>query len=162
MGWEPFVLCARGERPPRPRAITLSEGLGDRLRTAAFAELQAVRAFGWALSRFDDLPPGLRDDYARLIQQEERHFALIMDRMAELGVNPAERPVWPAIWESVGKCDTGEQFCHYIANAEERGRQAGIQLCRALRDSDPKTAAIFQSIVDEEEEHVALVAAYYG
>jgi uncharacterized ferritin-like protein (DUF455 family) len=162
MSWEPFVLCAPGERPPRPRDIALAEGVGDRLRTAAFAELQAVRAFTWAASRFGDVPQGLREDWQRLIAEEERHFSLIMRRMDELGIDPAGRPVWPAIWESVSACESGKQFCLYITNAEERGRQAGLQLCRALRDSDPTTVAVFQSIVDDEQDHVALAARYFG
>ncbi|RLB64508.1 MAG: hypothetical protein DRI90_04415 [Deltaproteobacteria bacterium] len=162
VNWEPFDLCAPGQRPPRPRDIGRLEGLGDRLRTAAFAELQAVHAFTWAVSRFEDLPEGLGEDWRRQIPQEERHCALILERMAELGIEVGAVPVSPRIWESVRDCQTGKQFCLYIASAEERGRQAGIRLCRALQDTDPKTCAIFQSIVDDEEAHVALAATYYG
>ncbi len=160
--WKPFVLCTPGQRPARPRDIRLTEGLGDRLRTAAFAELQAVRAFSWAVDRFDDVPEGLADDWRRQIPQEQQHLAMILQRMAELGIEPAGRPVSPRVWESVRDCETGKQFCLYICSAEERGRLAGIQLCQALQETDPKTVAIFQSIVDDEEAHVALAATYYG
>ena len=162
MDWTPFKLCAPGQRPPRPRDLGLPEGLGDRLRTAAFAEMQAVHAFTWAVSRFDDVPEGLLDDWRRQIPQEEQHLALILQRMTELGLEPGARPVAPLIWESVRECATGKQFCLYIASAEERGRQAGMRLCQALQDTDPETVAIFQSIVDDERAHVALAATYYG
>jgi uncharacterized ferritin-like protein (DUF455 family) len=162
VNWEPFDLCAPGQDPPRPRDIRSLEGLGDRLRTAAFAERQAVHAFTWAASHFDELPAGLADDWRRQIPQEERHCALILERMAQLGIEVGAVPVSPRVWESVRDLETGKQFCLYIASAEERGRQAGIRLCRALKDSDPETVAIFQSIVDDEEAHVALAATYYG
>jgi uncharacterized ferritin-like protein (DUF455 family) len=162
MNWTPFVLCPPGQRPPRPRDLGQPEGLGDRLRTAAFAEMQAVHAFTWAASRFDDVPAGLLDDWRRQVPQEERHLALILERMAQLGLDPAAVPVSPRIWESVRECETGKKFCLYIASAEERGRQAGIRLCKALENTDPETAAIFQSIVDDELAHVALAATYYG
>ena len=162
MNWKPFVLCAPGQRPPRPRDIGLTEGLGDRLRTAAFAELQAVRAFTWAVSHFDDLPEGLGEDWRRQIPQEQQHYTLILERMAQLGIEVGAVPVAPLIWASVQECETGKQFCLYMASAEERGRQAGIRLCRALQDTDPDTVEIFQSIVADEEAHVALAATYFG
>lgn len=162
MDWTPFTICAPGERPPRPRAFRLSEGLGDRMRTAAFAELQAVRAFTWAVERFDDVPPGLLAAWRRQIPEEQQHMTLILDRMAELGVAVDEVPVAPRIWESIEDCTSGEQFCVYMASAEERGRRAGLLLIRALEGTDPETARVFQQIVDDERAHVALADTYFG
>lgn len=59
MDWSPFVVCADGEAPPRPRGINTPEGLGDRLRTAAFAERQARDAFLWAAAQFSSAPQKL-------------------------------------------------------------------------------------------------------
>jgi uncharacterized ferritin-like protein (DUF455 family) len=162
MSWEPFIVCAEGEEPPRPRPFRDPEGLGDRLRTAAFAELQAVRAFGWAAERFDDVPEELRQRWAELVADEQRHYDLIVGRMDALGVAIDGRPVSTALWRSLEGCDRGRDFCIYIASAEERGRQAGVALVKALEPSDPTTAAVFREIVEDEVEHIALADIYYG
>ncbi len=138
------------------------EGLGDRLRTAAFAEFQAIKAFGWAAERFDDVPEALRRSWAELVPVEEKHYQLIFERMAELGFDLQGRPVSLGLWRSLEACERGRDFCIYIASAEERGRQAGLRMIEALADRDPETSEIFQLIVDEEVDHVALADTFYG
>lgn len=161
MSWEPFLLCSEDEAPPKPRPFDTPEGLGDRMRTAAFAEFQAIRAFGWAAERFDDVPEGLRRRWAELVDDEGRHFEMIVERMEALGVALDGRPVSLALWRSLEGCQRGRDFCIYIASAEERGRQAGLALIKALATRDPATAAVFQQIVDDEVEHVALAETYF-
>ena len=160
--WEPFDVCADGEEPPRPRPFRSAEGLGDRLRTAAFAELQAQRAFRWAAARFDDVPEELKRRWSEIVDDEARHHDLIVGRMAELGVPIDARPVSLALWRSLESCETGRDFCLYIASAEERGRRAGLALVEALGQSDPETAEVFREIVEDEVEHIALAEVYFG
>lgn len=162
MNWDPFVVCAEGVEPPKPRPFRKLEGLGDRLRTAAFAEFQALRAFGWAAERFDDVPDELRRRWSEIVKDERRHYELIIGRMAELDIKVDERPVSLALWRSLMACDKGRDFCIYIANAEERGRQAGLMIVKALDSSDPRTAAIFREIVEDEVEHIALADRFFG
>jgi uncharacterized ferritin-like protein (DUF455 family) len=137
-------------------------GLGDRMRTAAFAELQAIAAFSWAADHFQDVPPTLRDDWAAQVADESRHYQMICLRMEELGFEITERPVSTALWESLKGCTSGQEFCVKIAAAEERGRQAGVRLARHLEKSDPDTAAIFREIAADEVAHVALASTYFG
>lgn len=161
MDFRPFILCPPGERPPKPRPMHIREGLGDRMRTAAFAELQAIAAFQWAAEKFKDVPEALRDDWKAQIKDESRHFNLIRRRMEELGLTLTDRPVSTALWESLQECTTGREFCIRIAAAEERGRQAGVRLVGFLEKSDPETAAVFRQIADDEVAHVALAATYF-
>lgn len=161
MNWEPFVVCDDDE-PPKPRSFRDPQGLGDRLRTAAFAEFQAIRAFSWAAKRFDDVPLELRRRWTELVDDERRHYDLIVGRMAELELDIKARPVSAALWRSLEACERGRDFCIYIASAEERGRQAGLLLIRALERSDPATADVFREIVEDEVEHVALADTYFG
>ena len=158
----PFHVCAPDERAPRPRGMATPEGLGDRMRTAAFAELQAIHAFGWAAGRFDDAPPGLREAWRAQIADERLHYSLIVERMGELGFDPGARPVSTALWGSLEVCDDARAFCIAIAAAEERGRLAGERLAAYLADRDPATAAVFRRIVDDETAHVALADTFYG
>ncbi|RLA07612.1 MAG: hypothetical protein DRQ59_14335 [Gammaproteobacteria bacterium] len=162
MDFSPFILCTAGTRPPAPRKIGTGEGLGDRMRTAAFAELQAIAAFTWAAGKFDDAPAGLRDDWLRQVPEEQKHYDLIVARMAELGFRLDERPVSGGLWDALSTCTSAREFCLRIADAEERGRRAGLRLAGYLAGKDPATAAVFREIADDEVSHVALADTYYG
>jgi len=162
MNYEPFIICGPGQRPAKPRPVDTRAGLADRMRTAAFAEKQAIFAFGWAAEKFQDVPQALRDDWVRLIPEEIKHYQLIVDRMEELGFSLDERPVSMRLWESLESCTTGQEFCQRIAGAEERGRQAGLLLVEYLADKDPVTAAVFEEIVTDEVAHVKLADTYFG
>ncbi len=131
------------------------------MRTAAFAELQAIVAFRWAVDQFPDAPPALRDKWTAQVADETRHYEMICRRMGELGFELTGQPVSTALWESLKVCTTDRDFCIRIASAEERGRLAGVRLVDYLGKSDPETTAIFQEIADDEVAHVALAATFF-
>jgi len=158
----PFKILPDGQKPPRPRGMNTPEGLADRMRTAAFAEKQAIHAFRWACGHFQDVPEALREAWIALIPEEEKHYRLIVERMAELGFALDERPVTLNLWRALEASETGRDFCIGIARAEERGRQAGLKLSEFLAESDPATAAVFREIVADEVAHVALAETFYG
>lgn len=162
MDTTPFLVCGPGERPPRPRPVGTPEGLGDRMRAAAFAEKQAVAAFTWAADHFTDAPAGLRAAWRAQVPEEQEHYGLIVARMAELGQDLDARPVSLGLWRALTACTTAEEFCILIAAAEERGRQAGLRTARALGGSDPATAAVFERIAADEVAHVALAETWFG
>jgi uncharacterized ferritin-like protein (DUF455 family) len=150
MDWSPFRLCPASERPPSPRSINTPQGVGDRLRTAAFAELQAREAFLWAAEKF-----GV-EEWRGLSAEEGKHLGWLLARMSQLAVDPAERPVSDGLWRSLTACASLRDFAGYMLTAEERGRDAEVSFSRSLAASDPVTAAIFRKIAEEEEEHLAL------
>lgn len=160
--WTPFVLVPDGGRAPSPRGASTPGGLGDRLRAAAFAELQAREAFAWAAERYEDAPARLRATWRSLSEAEDRHLGWLLGRMEELDIDPAGRPVSDALWRSLMSCSDAETFCRWIAEAEERGRQAGERVARSLAGRDPATAAIFSKISAEEVAHVAVAQRFFG
>lgn len=157
--WAPFSVVRDSKLPPR--AVTTLEGVGDRMRAAAFAELQAMIAFGWAAEHFTDAPLELRAKWRELVIDEERHYHAIMNRMKELNIDPAGRPVSDRLWVSLEACTSAHGFTHFITNSEERGRQAGLRFAKDIEKSDPTTANIFKTIAEEEVDHVALAQKYY-
>ncbi len=162
MDFAPFTVCESGTRPPKPRSLAVPEGLGDRMRSAAFAEYQAIAAFRWAAETFQDVPQELRDAWTALVPEEIKHYELIVERMNELGFSLSDRCVSTRLWESLNVCTSGQEFCIKIAGAEERGRLAGITLCKHLAEKDPQTVAVFQEIVDDEVAHVKLAYTFFG
>ena len=160
--WSPFFVLPDGKRAPTPRSASTPVGIGDRLRAAAFAEIQAREAFSWAGSRYPDAPPRLRAVWADLAAAEDRHLGWLLRRMEELDVDPAGRPVSAALWRSLTSCDDAETFCRWMADAEERGRQAGETIGAALADVDPTTARLFATIAREEVAHIAVASRFFG
>lgn len=168
--WEPFILLPRTERGPSPRAITSPEGVADRLRAAAFAELQAREAFDWAAEYFapgncpagiEPAPPQLCRAWSALARAEERHLGWLLNRMTELGVSITDRPVSDQLWVSLRVQPTPRDFARAMAGAEERGRQAGLRFREQMAAHDPESARIFGDIADEELEHVRLAEKYF-
>lgn len=156
MDWSPFRPCPDDERPPASRGLETAEGLGDRLRTAAFAERQAREAFFWAAERYADAPPALREGWRRLGAEEDKHLGWLLARMAQLGVDPAARPVSDGLYRSLTRCAGWREFAELMARAEDRGRTAERHFERVLARRDPETARIFSAIAAEEDAHIAL------
>jgi uncharacterized ferritin-like protein (DUF455 family) len=159
--WKPFRLAAPGEHADAPRSISSFEGMSDRLRAAAFAEIQAFHAFQWAASHFEDAPPSLRNAWRGLALAEERHLSWLLKRMTELNISVNERKVSDQLWVSLQSCKTAKEFALYMASAEERGRKAGERFYKEMKDRDAITAEIFRKIAEEEVEHIALAARYF-
>lgn len=155
MDWAPFRVAAPGAAIPRARGLNGPDGLGDRLRTAAFAELQAAAAFRWAVENVVDADPELRAAWTRFSAEEEKHYGWILKRMSSLEIDPAAREVSDSLWRSLTSAATSERFCALMAAAEDRGRQAERAFVQLLKDADPESAEIFRRIADEEDEHIA-------
>ncbi|MCM0607178.1 MAG: DUF455 family protein [Xanthomonadaceae bacterium] len=158
--WTPFRLSETDERIA-PRPITTLEGVGDRLRSAAWAEIQAREAFRWAARTLTDAPEDLKNAWLTLSIEEEKHMNWLLTRLTELGMSVVDRPVSDHLWMSFMNCISAEQFAVFMANAEERGRKAGVRFYQDLEKRDPVTAKIFGTIAEEEIAHIALAQKYF-
>lgn len=159
--WSPFRVAPAGDKADPPRSIHTPEGVGDRMRAAAFAELQAREAFLWGAERWTGAPEGLRRGWRILAIAEQRHLDWLLARMAELGVAIPARRVSDQLWHSLVSCRDARDFAFYMASAEDRGRRAGERFYENLRHADPVTAEIFRKIAEEEVSHIELPSLYY-
>ncbi len=159
--WSPFKVCGPDERAPKMRGMESEDGIRDRLRTAAFAELQAREAFLWAADQFSDVPQELRDAWRGLAGQEQKHLSWLLKRLDALGGTPDEAPVSARLSEALFACASGKEFAILIAKAEERGRLAAEVFREGLAVKDAESSRIFGAIADEEVEHVALAKRYF-
>lgn len=157
--WSPFQIDSVNLFAPRP--LQTRAGIGDRLRTAAFAEVQAEEAFLWAAEFFSDAAPELKSCWRALALQERKHRDWLINRMNELEISLIERPVSDVLWTSLVSCKSAREFCHYMADAEERGRRAGERFHDSLKSSDPKTAAVFGQIALEERAHIEAAFRFF-
>lgn len=153
--WSPFRAAQPDEKVPGPRKIGSTNGVGDRLRVAAFAELQAREGFRWALDNILDAPQHLKEQWKHMIDEEDRHYNWLLGRMQELKIDPAERPVSDSLWRSVVKTRNANEFVYIMADAEELGKDAEQHFVTQLRERDPQTAEVFARIAAEEEHHIS-------
>jgi uncharacterized ferritin-like protein (DUF455 family) len=160
--WSPFHVVPTGEHAEAPRSIHTREGIGDRLRAAAFAEVQARDAFLWAAENLSDAPKSLQIAWKGLALAEDRHLDWLMKRLAELGFGAGDRGVSDQLWHSLTRCTSAEEFSLFMATAEDRGRRAGERFFEQLRERDPTSAEIFRKIAEEEVEHIRLAETFYG
>ena len=92
--WKGFNVVPRGNHAPGPRAVNTREGVLDRLRAVAFAELQAREAFYWASEHFKaEAPDACLRAWHGLGLAEDRHLNWLLRRLEELGGKLDERPV---------------------------------------------------------------------
>ena len=160
--WSPFVVVARGAHAPAPRGISTREGVCDRLRAAAFAEIQAREAFLWAADFLKDASPSLAQAWRTLAREEDKHLNWLLKRLSELGQKPEDRGVSDQLWVSLTSCQTAQEFALYMATAEDRGRKAGERFSEQLKSQDPVSAQIFGQIAAEEIEHIRLAERHFG
>ena len=160
--WGLFQLISRGEHAPAPRSMDSKEGVLDRLRAVAFAELQAKEAFLWAASHFaGQAPDACLRAWHGLGLAEERHYGWLVTRLEELGGKLDERPVSDQLWVSLRTCTQADEFAHKMAGAEDRGRRAGERFVEGMKKHDPISAEIFRKIAEEEVEHIRLATRYF-
>lgn len=164
--WAPFDVVPRdgikSAKADLPRALETRDGIGDRLRVAGFAELQAREAFLWASRHLPDAQEELKKAWVYLAGEEDRHLNWLLGRLKELEIPIEGRRVSDQLWASLTSCKTAEEFAIYMASAEERGRVAGVRFYQGLAKTDPITAEIFRKIAEEEVSHIALAERFFA
>jgi uncharacterized ferritin-like protein (DUF455 family) len=154
-GWKGFSLG----KPEAIRALSSAEGVADRLRVVAFAELQARDAFRYGAERFPEAPADWREAWLRFAEVEDRHAQMLLSRMQELGVEPGGRVVSDKLTRLCRKAEDPITFLFLLASAEERGMEAGQVLGEQMKAYDAVSAALFAQIAAEEVEHVETAQA---
>jgi uncharacterized ferritin-like protein (DUF455 family) len=120
-------------------------------------ELQALEVMAWTLLAFPDAPPDFRSGLARIMQDEQRHTRMHIERAASLGVCFGDLPVNCYIWK---KALAFTSVMDYLAGLpltfEGRNLDHTLEFERYfLAVKDLKSAAVMRQIHHDEIEHVA-------
>jgi len=160
--WSPFLVLPRQERAKKPRPIQTLGGLCDRVRTAAFAELQAYHAFNWASDRFLlEAPHGLPDLWLSLAQEELGHLSSLLSLLEKLGEKPSDHAVSDWLFVSFMKCQSAREFAVFMASAEERGQKAGLRFESDFSKSHQEASELFGKIARDEQRHIDSAYTYF-
>lgn len=120
-------------------------------------ELQALELFAWALLTFTDAPDAFRRGLATLLEDEQRHALLYLERLDALGHGPGDFPVSAYLWNKRGLMDTPLRFvaamCLTFESANLDHTLDAVAAARSV--GDEATARVLERVHAEEQGHVA-------
>lgn len=152
-------FCGRREAPPMPPAARFVEESQRAIAHHIMAnhELQALEVMAWVLCAFPDAPTEFRHGLARVMQDEQRHTRLHVERAAELGLTFGSLPVNGYFWK---KSQEFGNVLEYLAGLpltfEGRNLDHTLEFEEYfLQAGDSRGAAIMRAIHHDEIRHVA-------
>ncbi|GLQ96634.1 ferritin-like domain-containing protein [Dyella mobilis] len=155
-------------RPERPqlvpqrqvphRGLGTPEGRAALVHAVAHIEFNAINLAWDAVYRFRGMPADYYRDWASCANDEARHFALLSDRLAELGHAYGDFDAHNGLWEMAEKTahhDTA-RMALVPRVLEARGLDVTPGMIERLRAvGDERTVEILHVILREEVAHVA-------
>lgn len=129
---------------------------GEVLHFFANHELLAMELMALMLLRFPEAPLSFRNGLAHIIQEEQSHLKLYLDRMTELGVAFGDLPVSDYFWNTMKSVATPLDFVVQMSlTFEQANLDFSLFFMKAIeREGDTKTAAILERVFREEIGHV--------
>ncbi len=149
------------EVPGRKRFDT-RDGQGILLHAIAHIEYSAIDLALDSAYRFRNMPMEYYIDWVEVADDEVRHFRMLEDLMAKIGVKYGDYPVHTLLFDAGKKsgCDLLHRMAVVPRYLEAGGLDANPKIVQKLR-SYPKTEQIeamveaLNTILDEEIEHVS-------
>ncbi|MCX7564453.1 ferritin-like domain-containing protein [Xanthomonadaceae bacterium XH05] len=161
-------------RPERPRLVhprhVASRGLGSEAGRAAFLhaiahiEFNAINLAWDAVLRFPGMPESYYADWASCADDEARHHAMLIERLADFGHAYGDFDAHDGLWEmarkTAGSCL--ERMALVPRVLEARGLDVTPAMIARLTDvGDLATVAILEVILREEIGHVAAGSRWF-
>jgi len=141
------------------------------LHAIAHIEFNAIDLATDMLARFaydaaltDDVRDSFVDDWVHIADDEARHFKMISDRLENFDVNYGDLPAHNGLWEAA--LATKDTLVGRLVVAPMVLEARGLDVTPGMIDKlksygDDESAAIFQTIYDEEIPHVATGAKWF-
>ena len=164
---------ARPEKPSlvhpskaKRRRLGTEAGRAALLHAVAHIEFNAIDLAADMLARFagdprisDDERHDFCSDWISVCADEARHFGIVETRLVQMGINYGDHPAHNGLWEAA--LATKDNFAARLAIApmvlEARGLDVTPAMISKLEaQQDLKSAAVLQTIYDEEVRHVAI------
>lgn len=158
-GRVPELAIGRGKGPRTPLQVPDdARERGALLHAFANHELLAIELLARALLAYPDAPSAFRRGLVQTLQEEQRHLALYLDRMRALGVRLGEWPLSGFFWRAMAGLQTPKDFvAHLSLTFEQANLDFALHYQRAFAElGDHETAAVLQTVLDDEIGHVAL------
>ncbi|KAJ4729687.1 Ferritin/ribonucleotide reductase-like protein [Melia azedarach] len=157
---KPHLVSPKEIPPPKNSALPLNAYM---LHNLAHVELNAIDLAWDTVVRFspstDLLGEGFFADFARVADDESRHFAWCSQRLTELGFKYGDMSAHNVLWNQCEKSsdNVAARLAVIPLVQEARGLDAGPRLVQKLIGfGDHRTSNIVARIAEEEVAHVAV------
>ncbi len=127
------------------------------LHSLAHIEFNAINLALDAVYRFRDMPPRYVSDWLKVAADEGEHYALLAQRLRELGSTYGELPAHDGLWDMARRTDHDVLVRMALVPRilEARGLDVAPPMIEKLRQiGDADSAAILQRIYTDEITHV--------
>ena len=168
---EPIRMPGRPTRPRlvHPRALPrrgfgTREGLAAFIHAVAHIEFNAIDLAWDAAYRFRGMPDAFHADWVGVANDEARHFAMLRERLQQLGYDYGDFDAHNGLWEMAEKTasDGLARMALVPRVLEARGLDVTPGMIVKLRSlGDTATVPILETILNEEVAHVAAGSRWY-
>ncbi len=146
------------------RGLGSAEGRAALVHAVAHIEFNAINLAWDAVYRYRGKPDDYYRDWASCAHDEARHFALLSDRLAELGHAYGDFDAHDGLWQMAEKTANNDTARMALVPRvlEARGLDVTPGMIERLRQlGDERTVAILEVILREEVAHVAAGTRWY-
>ena len=162
-------------RPDRPvlvepaavprRRLGTAAGRSAFVHAVAHIEFNAINLALDAVCRFRQMPVAYYRDWISVAEDEVRHFCLLTQRLAELGLNYGDFPAHNGLWEmaelTADSCLVRMALVPRVLEA--RGLDVTPGMIARLREiGDEATVKVLEIILEEEVRHVAIGTHWFN
>jgi uncharacterized ferritin-like protein (DUF455 family) len=140
------------------RGLGSAEGRAALIHAIAHIEFNAIDLAWDAVYRFRDMPSAFYDDWIGVAADEARHFALLVERLADYGHVYGDFDAHNGLWEMAVRTDEDCLLRMALVPRvlEARGLDVTPGMIERLRSvGDLQTVAVLEVILREEVAHVA-------
>jgi len=159
-------IAMRGgaEKLPRPGRLGDPEARALCLARFAHHELMAVEMFAWAILRWPGLPPAMQRGLLGVLQDEQRHCRLYLDRLRAHGSSLSDHVLSDYFWKhapAIARSDAGPAA--FFASMGLTFEQANLDFAPLYRDAfraagDAASADVCERVHRDETRHVRFAA----
>lgn len=120
-------------------------------------ELLAVEIMAYALLKFPNAPKPFRKGLANTLIEEQRHVRIYKERLEAMGIQFGDLPLYKHFWKHVPYLNCPQNYLSMMSLTFEMANLDFAPLYRDsfLRHHDLESAALMQTIIDDEIGHVS-------
>jgi len=162
-------------RPERPalvapnqltqRKLNSIDGRAALIHAVAHIEFNAINLAWDAVYRFPGMPAAYYRDWASVAVDEARHFALLAERLAQLGYAYGDFPAHNGLWQMALVTDHDPLIRMALVPRVLEARGLDVtpgMIDRLLKVGDTQTVAVLQVILAEEVRHVEIGSRWFA
>lgn len=157
-------IASRGDRKRMPAPGALHDPMmrARALHTFANHELMAIELMAWALLAYPEADAAFRRGLVRILRDEQRHLAMYVERLRDLGVAFGDLPVNDHFWRCAPSLTTPLKWVCAMNLVFEQANldHAPIFASHFDRVEDTASAELMRQIERDEIHHVGFGARF--